>query len=95
MAVLMLISLAGDPDRLATSLREHLEPVMDRVAVTNGARWHSLSKNPDGVLIADIWDDPAGMDRTMSMPEVREAMEKAALPQPRIEVHELVMYKDT
>jgi hypothetical protein len=93
MSLLVLIRLDGDTDRLITGVREHLEPVMDRTAWTSGASWHSLSRSPEGVLIADIWDDMPALQRTMSAPEVLDAIQKAGLPEPRIEAYELVDVK--
>ncbi len=94
MAVLVVAKFDGDPEQLVTSIEEHLDPLMSRIAPERGAQWHSLSKSPEGVIIVDIWESVDAANGTMALPEVQEAMQAAGLPKPRAEFHDLVSHTD-
>ncbi len=94
MAVLVVVKFDGDPEQLVASTKEHVDPVMSRIAPERGARWHALSKSPEGVIVVDIWDSIDAASSTMALPEVQEAMRAAGFPEPRAEFYELVSYTE-
>ncbi|WP_127125366.1 hypothetical protein [Georgenia sp. SYP-B2076] len=93
MAVLVIARLDGDPEQLAGQIQEHLAPVMNKLSPPRGALWHALAKTPDGVLVVDVWETGDGLTNALSEPEVQHAIERGGLPQPRIDIYELVDYR--
>lgn len=93
MAVLVVARFAGDADRLVGLIHQHVEPVMLEVAPAHGARWHTLSKTPEGLLVVDVWDAPDGLQRAMAEPAIQRAPAAGGLPQPQIDVYELVDHR--
>ncbi len=64
MAVLALVRIKGDAGQLAASIHQHMNPVMNRIAVENGVLSHTLCRTPEGGLVADVWDSSDGAGRT-------------------------------
>ena len=93
MAVLVVIRMTGDPDQLVPLLNEHLSPIMDEIAPRQGALWHSLAKTPDGVIVVDVWESADGLQNVLSQPEMQQAIERSGLPEPQIDVYELVDHR--
>lgn len=90
MAVLVVVRMTGDPDQLVSQLNEHVSPIMDELAPRQGALWHSLAKTPDGVIAVDVWESAEALQGVLADPEVQQALGRGQLPEPQVEVYELV-----
>ncbi|PFG39753.1 hypothetical protein ATJ97_2266 [Georgenia soli] len=93
MAVLVMARLSGDPDELAEKVQQHLTPVMDEVAPPRGALWHALARTPDGVMVVDVWETAEGLAGTLGEQRVQDAIAQGALPDPQIEVYDLLDHR--
>ena len=90
MAVLVVAKFNGDPEQLLAGLRQHVDPVMSRVAPQLGALWHSLGRGPDGLVVVDVWDSADAVQSAAVNPEVQDALQRGGLPQPEFDVYELL-----
>jgi hypothetical protein len=93
MAVLVVARLEGDPEELASRILQHLSPAMDEISPALGARWHALAKAADGVVVVDVWESGDGLQRALADPSVQQAIVAGGLPQPHIDVYDLVDYR--
>jgi hypothetical protein len=76
MAVLAMVKLDGDPDRLLAAKRELMDPVAERVFGEHGHTWQVVARSDEGLLIFNLWQDAEGRDRANADPAMREAREK-------------------
>ena len=93
MAVLVMARLSGNPDELAEKVLQHLTPVMNEVAPRRGALWHALAKTPDGVVVVDVWETAEGLTGALGEQRVQDALAQGSLPDPQIEMYELVDHR--
>lgn len=90
MAVLVVVRMTGDPDQVLRQLNEHISPIMDERAPRQGALWHSIARTPDGVIAVDVWESADALQGVLADPEIQQALERGELPEPQVEVYELV-----
>ncbi len=76
MAVLAMVKLKGDPDRLLAAKREFMDPVAERVFPDSGHTWQVTARSDEGLLIFNLWKDDEGRDRANADPAMQEAREK-------------------
>lgn len=76
MALLAMVKLKGDPERLLAAKREFMDPVAERVFRENGHRWQVIAQSDEGLVIFNLWGDADGRDRANADPGMQEAREK-------------------
>ena len=78
MAVLAMVKLNGDPERLLAAKREFMDPVAQRVFSAHGHNWQVIARSEEGIVIFNLWDDGEGRDRANADPAMQAAREKIA-----------------
>ena len=73
MAFLSVHTTKGDPDDLVSRKRQHMDPVVQRLAPGFGAIWSVTAKTSDGIITVNLWDTPEGAARIAQEPEARQA----------------------
>jgi hypothetical protein len=82
MAFLSIHTMEGDPDDLLARKREHMDPVVDRLAPGMGAIWSVTAKTGTGIITVNLWDTPEGAARFSQEPEAQQAQQASGLPRP-------------
>lgn len=82
MAFLSIHTMEGDPDDLLARKRQHMDPVVDRLAPTFGAIWSVTSKTENGIITVNLWSSPEGAARFSQEPEAQQAQRESGLPRP-------------
>ena len=96
MPVLSMMRMLGDPEDLLQRIREHVEPVTERHALTHGALLNVVTRDGDnGILIVNLWETEEGRHAMAEEPEIREAVAKAGLPAPAFEGYEVLAMRGT
>jgi hypothetical protein len=75
---LTILEPKGDPDRLLENKRTHIDPVMERKGPEYGLISHVTAKQPDGLLVVNLWESEEGSERAFQDAEVQEARRRAA-----------------
>ena len=76
MAVLAMVKLNGDPERLLAAKRELMDPVAGPVFREYGHRSQLVVRSEDGLVIFNLWDDPQGRDRANANPAMQDARQR-------------------
>jgi hypothetical protein len=76
MAVLAMVKLNGDPERLLAAKQEFMDPVAERVFPEQGHTWQVIARSDEGLLIFNLWEDAEGRDRANADPAMQKAREK-------------------
>jgi hypothetical protein len=76
MAVLAMVKLGGDSERLLAAKRKFMDPVAERVFAECGHEWQVTAQSDDGLVIFNLWRDAEGRDRANADPAMEEAREK-------------------
>ena len=76
MAVLAMVKLNGDPERLLAAKRELMDPVAGPVFREHGHRSQVVVRSEDGLVIFNLWDDPQGRDRANADPAMQDARQR-------------------
>lgn len=82
MAFLSIHTMDGDPDDLLARKRQHMDPVVQRLAPGFGAIWSVTAKTSKGIITVNLWDSPDGAARFSQRPEAQEAQRASGLPPP-------------
>jgi hypothetical protein len=61
--------MEGDPDDLLTRKRQHMDPVVQRLAPGFGAIWSVTAKTGNGIITVNLWNSPEGAMRFAQEPE--------------------------
>jgi hypothetical protein len=90
MAVISMMRMEGDPDELATAMRENLRPVAARLAAKHGGLGNIVARTPDGILVINLWETDEGRHAMAQEPEIREAVAAAGIGSPQFEAFEVI-----
>lgn len=82
MAFLSIHTMEGDPDDLLTRKRQHMDPVVQRLAPGFGAIWSVTARTDDGIITVNLWDTPEGAGRFAQEQEAQQAQQASGLPKP-------------
>jgi hypothetical protein len=96
MAVVSMMRIEGNPDELAARVREHLEPVAERLAPKHGGLANIVARDgDDGILVINLWETDEGRHAMAEEPEIQEAIRAAGLPMPAFTGYEVVEWRIT
>jgi hypothetical protein len=76
MAVLAMVKLNGDPEKLLAAKREFMDPVAKAVFREHGHKSQVIARSDEGLLIFNLWKDAEGRDGANSHPAMQDAREK-------------------
>lgn len=82
MPFLSIHTMEGDPDDLLVRKRQHMDPVVERLAPGFGAIWSVTAKTSNGILTVNLWDTPEGAARFAQEPQAQQAQQASGLPRP-------------
>lgn len=89
MAVLALVRIKGDAGQLAASIHQHMNPVMNRIAVENGVLSHTLCRPRRAGWSRMYGTRPTALGAPMRDQEVQQALERAGLTNSRDDMYEV------
>lgn len=90
MPVVSMMRFEGDPDELAATIRERLEPVSMRLAPAHGGLANIVARTDDGVLVINLWEHEEGRHAMADEPEIQEAVRASGLPRPNFDGYEVL-----
>jgi hypothetical protein len=91
MAVVSMMRVPGDADQLAAAIREHVDPVAQRLSQKHGGLANIVARDRDGgLLMINLWETEEGRHAMAAEPEIRQAVQAAGLPTPAFEGHEVL-----
>jgi hypothetical protein len=90
MPVISMMRFQGDTDQLAAAIREHLDPVAERLAEKHGGLANIVARTADGVLVVNLWETEEGRHAMAEEPEIQQAIRAAGLPAPNFEGFEVL-----
>jgi hypothetical protein len=90
MAVVSMMRMSGDPDELATKLRDHVAPVGRELAPKHGGLGSIVARTDDGIMVVNLWETDEGRHAMAEEPQVREALQAAGFPPPAFEGYEVI-----
>jgi hypothetical protein len=82
MAFLSIHTMEGDPDDLLARKRQHMDPVVQRLAPGFGALASVTSRTASGIITVNLWADAEGAAAFSQNPEALQAQEASGLPRP-------------
>lgn len=82
MAFLSMHTMDGDPDDLLARKRQHMDPVVQRLAPGFGAIWSATARTGKGIITVNLWDSAEGAAQFSRQPEAQEAQRASGLPSP-------------
>jgi hypothetical protein len=91
MPVVSMMRVPGDADQLLAGLREHVQPVAQRLAEKHGGLVNIVARDRDGgLLVINLWETEEGRHAMAAEPEIQEAVRAAGFPAPQFEGYEVV-----
>jgi DNA-binding IclR family transcriptional regulator len=91
MPVVSMMRIPGDADALAAAMREHMEPIGERLAEKHGGLATIAVRDGDrGLLVINVWETEEGRHAMAEEPEMRSAVAAAGLPRPAFEGYEVL-----
>jgi hypothetical protein len=75
-------TMDGDPEELLRAKREHMDPVVARLAPGHGAIASVTVAGKDGITTYNLWRDAEGAAAFSREPEAQEAQRRSGLPAP-------------
>jgi tRNA(Arg) A34 adenosine deaminase TadA len=90
MAVLSKMRLQGDTEDLIARIRQHVEPVAERLAPKHGGLVHVIVRTDDGVMMVNVWETDEGRHAMAEEPEIQAALRAAGLPEPNFKAFEVL-----
>jgi hypothetical protein len=88
--------MLGDPDDLLARKREHMDPVVERLAPAHGAILSITAKSEDGIVTVNVWETAEGAAAFTRDAEALAAQRTSGLPMPasfeRYDEAEYVLY---
>ena len=90
MPVVTLMRFTGDPDELEAKVREHVEPVSNRLSPKHGRLASILARTDEGIVVINLWETEEGRQAMSAEPEIQAAVGGAGLPRPEHEVLEVL-----
>jgi len=93
MPVVSMTRIPGDADQLAAAVREHIQPVSERLAEKHGGLANIIARDHDGLLIINLWETEEGRHAMAAEPEIQEAVRAAGWPAPNFEGYEVIEFR--
>jgi hypothetical protein len=91
MAVVSMMRFPGDPEALATSMREHLGEAAERLAEKHGGLASIIARDGDaGLLVINVWETEEGRHAMAAEPEILDGLKAAGFPAPNFEGFEIL-----
>ena len=75
-------TMDGDPQELLAAKREHMDPVVARLAPRHGAIASVTVPTETGIAVYNIWRDATGAAAFTQEPEAQQAQQASGLPLP-------------
>lgn len=75
-------TIDGDPQQLLAAKREHMDPVVTRLAPKHGAVASVTVATDTGIATYNIWRDASGAAAFTQEPEAQQAQRASGLPAP-------------
>jgi hypothetical protein len=75
-------TMDGDPEQLLAAKREHMDPVVARLAPPHGAIASVTVPGEHGITVYNLWRDAQGAAAFTAEPEAQEAQRRSGLPAP-------------
>jgi hypothetical protein len=82
MAFLSIHTMEGDPDELLERKRQHMDPVVERLAPGFGALASVTSRTEGGIITVNLWATAEGAAAFSQHPEALQAQQSSGLPRP-------------
>jgi len=82
MAFLSIHTMEGDPDDLLARKRQHMDPVVERLAPGFGAIASVTSRTADGIITVNLWATAEGAAAFSQNEEAQQAQQVSGLPRP-------------
>ncbi|HJQ49165.1 MAG TPA: hypothetical protein VJ838_01455 [Gaiellaceae bacterium] len=76
MAVLAMVKLSGDPEKLLAAKRQFMDPVAAQVFPQHGHVWQVIARGDEELVIMNLWEDEEGREHANADPAMQEAREK-------------------
>jgi hypothetical protein len=75
-------TLVGDPEELLRGKRDHMDPVVARLAPRHGAIASVTVAGENGITTYNLWRDAEGAAAFSREPEVQQTQRRSGLPAP-------------
>ena len=75
-------TMEGDPDELLERKRQHMDPVVERLAPGFGALASVASRTQTGIITVNLWATAEGAAAFSRDPEALQAQQSSGLPRP-------------
>jgi hypothetical protein len=96
MPVVSMMRIPGDADALVAAMREHVEPIAERLAEKHGGLATITVRDGDrGLLAINVWETEEGRHAMAEEPEIRDAIAAAGFPMPAFEGYEVLSMRVT
>jgi heme-degrading monooxygenase HmoA len=82
MAFLSIHTMSGDPEDLLARKRQHMDPVVERLAPGFGAIASMTSKTASGIITINLWATADGAAAFSRHEEALQAQRASGLPMP-------------
>ena len=82
MAFLSIHTMEGDPDDLLARKRQHMDPVVERLAPGFGAVASVTSRTASGIITVNLWATADGAAASSQNQEALHAQRAPGLPKP-------------
>jgi steroid delta-isomerase-like uncharacterized protein len=95
MAVLSVMAIEGDADKLVATMQEKLDPIARRKAPQYGGISSTVVRTDDGIKIFNLWETEEGRHKMADDPEIQEALRGAGFPEPHFTGYEVLYQRST
>jgi hypothetical protein len=75
-------TMDGDPEQLLAAKRQHMDPVVAKLAPKHGAVATVTVPTETGIAVYNIWHSPEGATAFTQEPEAHQAQQASGLPTP-------------
>lgn len=75
-------TMDGDPEELLQAKRQHMDPVVQRLAPRHGAIASITVRTDTGIAVYNLWRDGAGAMAFAAEQDARDAQAASGLPAP-------------
>lgn len=75
-------AMDGDPEALIAAKRQHMDPVVARLAPRHGAVLSVTIPTESGISVFNVWQDEAGARAFTAEPDAQRAQAASGLPMP-------------
>jgi hypothetical protein len=92
-AVVSIMRIKGDPDELAATARNTIEPVAKEKAPQFGGISSTIVKTDDGIMIINFWATEDGRHKLAEDPDIQQAVRDANFPAPSFEGYPVLAHR--